>query len=190
MHKQNNVVSTTEERWKTSPVPADIQETKVTFSARSAGYVISSYIKNSVLYVAPFKSIYFKYSGSDIRKNGKEQDIVCYCTYTTNIIKEIEFLRNHPLYGIGFSENLNETVSADAKFLYRLTAIISRLKSMSSDQMINNAAREKINIHGGMSNEQILMELATIMVKKEVQMETERQESSFLRQIQAMQNTQ
>jgi hypothetical protein len=187
MHKTNSTVNTSEDRWKVSPTAVDVQEETVTFSARSAGYVVSSYVKRSVLFVAPFKPIHFQYSGSDIRKNGKAQDIVCYCTYSTNIIKEIEFLRNHPLYGIGFSENLNQTVSADAHLLYRMTAIITRLKSLTTDVMLNMAQREKINIHAGLGNEQIIMELASKMVKKELQMETERQESSFLRQVAALQ---
>ena len=173
--------------WDKHPGHDDIQEKFVTFSARGVFYVISSYKKNNVLYIAPFKPIAFQFSGSDRRRVGKEEDIINYCVYSTNITAEIEFLRNHPLFGVEFSENLNEMLSQDAKFISRITSIISKFKSVSNEVLIPMAQQAKLNT-ARLSREDMIMELATREVKKEMAEETERTKASLVRAATGMHN--
>jgi hypothetical protein len=100
------------------PVATDIlpDRESVTFTARSVIYIVASYIDSQGLEkLPPHKLIVFNYAASDIRKEGREEEIKNFSQYTTNLITEIEFLRSHPFYGITFSENTNEMMNEDVK---------------------------------------------------------------------------
>jgi hypothetical protein len=156
--------------WETPITKEDIQEKVVTFSARGTCYVTSSYDLDNVRHVAPFRPIRFVFAGSDRRRVGKEEDIINYCVYSTNVIKEIEFLRAHPLFGLQFSENLNDMISADAKQLAKMTAVVSRFRNMSMDVLLPMAQRERLNV-AKMNREDIVMELASRTVSQELKAE-------------------
>ena len=95
--------------------PSDFQEEGVTFSCRQVYLVIGSYLDPKGMEVMPpYKLIKFQYAASDIRKDGREETVVNSCTYTTHLKGEIKYLRDHPLHGIKFFENLNDTMNADA----------------------------------------------------------------------------
>jgi hypothetical protein len=91
-------------------------EEAITFTARSVIYIVASYTDHQGLeQLPPFKLIVFNYAASDIRKEGREEEIKNFSQYTTNLKPEIEFLRNHPYYGVTFSENTNEMMGMDTK---------------------------------------------------------------------------
>ena len=175
--------------WLRMPTEKDIQQQTVTFSARGCIYVTSSYVKNNVTYISPFKPIEFVFAGSDRRRMGKEEDIINYCVYSTNLIAEIEFLRNHPLFGLAFSENLNEMLSQDAKMLSRLTSVVVRFRSMSNEVLFPMAHKVKLNVPK-LGREGIIMELATRAVREEMQKEEEHMKNSFLLTAQHMNSQQ
>lgn len=173
--------------WDAVVTKADVQDKTVTFSARGVIYVTSSYTLDNVLHIAPFKPIKFVFAGSDRRMAGKEADIINYCVYSTNIIKEIEFLRNHPLFGLEFSENLNTIISADAKRLARLTSIVSRFRSLSMEVLIPMAQRAKIDV-ARLTREDIVMELASQAAAMEVKDEEMRYNDKLTKAAEGIEN--
>ena len=101
-----------------SPVASDVlpPEEAITFTARSVVYIVASYLdKNGIEQLPPHKLIVFEYAASEIRKDGREEEIKNFSQYTTNLKTEIEFLRASPYYGITFSENTNEMANEDPK---------------------------------------------------------------------------
>lgn len=98
------------------PVPSgDFQEVGVTFSCRQVYFVIGSYLDAKGMEIMPpYKLFKFQYAASDIRKDGMESKVVNSCTFTTHLKAEMKFLRDHPLHGIKFFENMNDTMNADA----------------------------------------------------------------------------
>lgn len=170
------------------PTHKDIQDTYVTFSARAVAYVITAYSKNNVLYEAPFKAIEFKYAGSDIRKNGRESEVVNFCTYSTNLKEEIEFIRNSPLYGVEFSENLNKIVSEDAKMLNRMSSTLARLRTLSLEHLIPMAKNEGLDVNN-MGNDDIALELAIRISNRELSMERELTQKRMAENIASLQRT-
>jgi hypothetical protein len=129
------------DRPKYKPVPPDdYQEVGVTFSARRVFFVIGSYMNHKGIEVLPpYKLFKFQYAASDIRKDGMETEIVNSCTFTTHLKGEIEYLRDHPLYGIEFFENLNETMSADSMYREFRVRAAQQVVAMTDEAVINNA---------------------------------------------------
>ena len=164
--------------WNTPVTKEDVQDRMVTFSARGTCYVTSSYDLENVRYYAPFKPIVFKFAGSDRRRVGKEEDIINYCVYSTNIKKEIEYLRNHPLFGWQFSENLNDMISADARKLAKMTTMVTRYRGMSMEVLLPMAQRSGLNI-AKMGREEMVMELASKAIAQEEKVEREHYERSL-----------
>jgi hypothetical protein len=113
------------------PTAADVGDDTITFTARAVTYIVASYIDlNGIEKLPPFKLIVFNYAASDIRKEGREEEIKNFSQFTTNLKPEIEFLRAHPFYGITFSANTNEMMNEDTKkteFKTKAALIISTL---------------------------------------------------------------
>jgi hypothetical protein len=127
------------------PIAADLQDESIVFTARSVIYIVASYTDSRGLeQLPPFKLIMFQYAASDIKKDGREETIKNFSQYTTNLKPEIEFLRNHPLYKITFSENTNEMMNEDTKeFQFRESAAL-QLSTMAPENVYNRARELKI----------------------------------------------
>jgi multidrug efflux pump subunit AcrA (membrane-fusion protein) len=129
------------------PTPDDLVEKdqEVTFIARTVFYVVGSYKDATGIEVyPPHKIIVFTYASSDIRKEGRETDILNFSTYTTNLKTEIEFLRNSPYYGIAFSENTNEMAKEDTyETQYKIRAA-TMLQGLAPEQIYTRAEFYKI----------------------------------------------
>jgi len=96
--------------------PDDYQDEAVTFTARWVFHVVVSYLDHRGMEViAPYKPITFIYAASDIRKDGREEEIINFSQYTTHLKAEIEFLRNNPVYGLHYTENMNSASKIDIK---------------------------------------------------------------------------
>lgn len=98
------------ESYFTKPTDEDIldEDQEVTYVARKVLYVVPSYVdEKGVERYPPHGIIKFRYAASHIVRDGREEDIRNFCQYNTRSKKEIEFLNNHPLYGITFSSNIN-----------------------------------------------------------------------------------
>jgi len=122
------------------PTAADLQDEAIVFTARSVIYIVASYTDSRGLeQLPPFKLIIFQYAASDIKKDGREEEIKNFSQYTTNLKPEIEFLRNHPFYGITFSENTNEMMNEDTKETQFKTRAALQLSTMSPEGIFSRA---------------------------------------------------
>jgi len=129
------------------PVPVeDFQEEGVTFSSRRVFYVIGSYLDHRGMEIMPpYKLITLHYASSDRRKEGHEETIVNSCTFTTHLKGEIEFLRDHPLYGIDFYENMNQTMRSDGIYNEFRVKAANQVIAMKDESVINTCYKKGVN---------------------------------------------
>ena len=127
------------------PTAADVGNDTITFTARAVIYIVASYIdSNGIEKLPPFKLITFQYAASDIRKEGREEEIKNFSQFTTNLIPEIEFLKAHPFYGITFSANTNEMMNEDTKKTEFKTKAALIMSTMSPENVLDKAQAENI----------------------------------------------
>lgn len=125
--------------------PDDVGDDSVTFTARCVTKVIPGYMdENGMEVIAPHKIIVLNYAASDIRQDGKEQDILNFCSYSTKLVSEIEFLRSHPEYDQTFGENMNEVAGHDPKEYQFKTKAAEEVASMSPESVLAYADQLKI----------------------------------------------
>jgi hypothetical protein len=148
------------------PRDEDVQEETVTFTARNVMYIVASYIDDrGIEKIPPFKLITFTYQASDIKKNGNEESIVNYCQYTTQLKREIEFLRSHPFYGVQFSENLNSMMNeAPEDFEFKARAAL-QINQLPPESVIQHARLRNIPN----ANKMNVASLKRILIDKEVE---------------------
>lgn len=128
------------------PVPSeDFQEEGVTFTARTVFYLIGSYLDHKgVEVIPPYKLIKLQYASSDRRKEGHEETIVNTCAFTTHLKAEIEYLRDHPLCGIDFHENINQTMRADSIYVEFRVKAANQVIAMTDENVINNCHKKGV----------------------------------------------
>lgn len=131
-------------RFKPVP-PEDFQEEGVTFTARTVFYLIGSYLDHKgVEVIPPYKLIKLQYASSDRRKEGHEETIVNSCAYTTHLKAEIEYLRDHPLCGIDFHENINDTMKANSIYVEFRVKAANQVIAMTDENVINNCHQKGV----------------------------------------------
>jgi len=132
-------------RYKPVP-PEDFQDEGVMFSSRRVFYVIGSYLDHrGVEVMPPYKLITLQYASSDRRKEGHEETIVNNCAFTTHLKGEIEFLRNHPLYGVEFFESLNQTMRSDGIYNEFRVKAANQVIAMKDENVINTCYQKGVN---------------------------------------------
>lgn len=148
------------------PTAADLvpEGEEVTFTARNVLYVVASYRDHrGIEKMPPHKLIVFQYAASDVRKEGREDTVKNFCQYTTNLKTEIEFLRDHPFYGITFSENTNEMLDEsllDTQFKVRAA---TQLASATPENIFARAEQYKIPNFRSKSADQLRMLVVNAM---------------------------
>lgn len=144
--------------------PEDVlpDDQEVTYIARKILYIIPSYKDSKgITRYPPHKIIKFKYAASHIQKNGREETIKNYCQFNTKLKSEIEFLNNHPLFGITFSSNLNHMMNEDVKDTDFKVMAASALGKLPPEEIIRRARKEGIDDHRKSAEE-----LKTLLVHK------------------------
>lgn len=117
----------------------------ITFTARAVYYIVGSYMdKDGIEQLPPFKLITFLYAASDIRKDGPEETIKSFSTYTTRLKPEIDFLRASPYYNVAFGENTNEMMKEENKEVQFRTNAATALQSFSPEDIFAKAEQLKI----------------------------------------------
>ena len=124
-------------------------------------FIIGGYEKNGVVYNPPHKLIKFMYAASDVRKDGREDQIKHYCQFETNLKTEKEFLRNHPLYNVVFFENLNQTMATDSKFMEYSALAANEVASLTDPEVLTKL--HSLGIKG--TNKYSINELRGILIK-------------------------
>ena len=128
----------------------------VTFTARYVMKAIPGYIdKNGMEVVAPYNIILMRYAASDQRMDGKEEEIINFCNYTTRWKKEIDFLRNHPEFGVTFGDNMDKVAGHNPReYQFRVMAG-HEVAGMSPESVISYATQYKIKGSDKMSIKQL-----------------------------------
>ena len=129
------------------PTAADLvpPEKAITFTARAVFYIVGSYMdKDGIEQLPPIKLITFLYAASDIRKEGHEEEIKNFSTFTTRLQPEIDFLRASPYYGIQFGENTNEMMKEDSREISFKTQAATALSVATPEDIYTKAEQLKI----------------------------------------------
>jgi len=169
------------------PVASDLQEDSVTFTARSVLYVVGSYRDHRGLEVIPpHRLITFSYAASDVRKDGREEEIRNYSQYTTKLKTEIDFLRNHPHYGITFSENLHNMMQEDVLDIRFKANAASQLAALPPEAIFERAMEYKIPNANQKSADQLRQLLVEIMSSEFKQAEKDMQAEATKRRVMAL----
>ena len=167
--KQQSLLDPSKARYKPVP-PSDFQDEGVTFSSRRVFLIIGSYLdKKGVEVMPPYKLFKLQYAASDIRKDGMEDSIVNFCEFTSHLKAEIKFLRDHPLYGIEFFENLNETMASDSRHSEFRIRAAQQVASMSDEAVIQAGHQFRIPRITQMSVRTIRPILVSVLGDKYIQ---------------------
>lgn len=170
------------------PTPDDLVEDEKarTYVARSVIKVIPGYMdQNGIEVISPHKVIRFDYAASDIKKDGKEDNIINFCTYTTRLKTEIEFLESHPEYGITFSQNMNEVAGHDAKEYEFRAKASQEVMSISPESLPAHCEQWDIKGWHGKSNRELRQIIVNKMVEAYVK-EAKRQQEDLQKRILAV----
>lgn len=128
--------------------PDDVGDEHITFTARCVLKVIPGYQdENGMEVLPPHKIITMNFAASDIRQDGKEENILNFCSYSTNLISEINFLRAHPEHGLTFGENMNEVAGQNPKDYEFRTRAADQVSSMSTESIIGYMKMLKVHYH-------------------------------------------
>lgn len=151
------------------PTAADLvpEGEEITFTARNVLYVVASYRDYRGLErIPPHKLIVFQYAASDVRKDGREETVKNFCQYTTNLKTEIDYLRDHPMYGIVFAENTNEVMDEDVLDTQFKVRAATQLSVATPENIFARAQEYNIPNFRTKSAEQLRMLLVNAMAKQ------------------------
>jgi hypothetical protein len=165
------------------PTAADLvkEGEEVTFTARSILYVVASYRDyRGIEKMPPHKLIIFTYAASDRRKDGREEQIINFSQYTTNLKTEIEFLRGHPFYGITFGENTTEMANEDVSEMQYRARAATMLSTMTPEVVFQRAQDYDIPNWRQKSPEQ-LRHLIVVAMADEFKIEKKRQQEDIVK---------
>lgn len=116
-----------------SQIPVDdFEENGVSFFVPSTGYVMSCDRRKGKIVKLPWgkKTIFFEHEGTKIRNQGKYQELSIISKYTSYSKKEIEWIRNHSMYGVLIYENTNTAMNADMMKVQRMSKVIGSLRAV------------------------------------------------------------
>lgn len=124
-----------------TPPEDDYQEEGVRFCAPAVGYVLVDDKRRGVRSVNPWnkKALIFRFASSRRVRQGKYEALSVYSVYTSHSKAEIEWIREHTLYGIWFFESSMEAINADAVKAMKLANIYSVLKEQDYNQLLKTA---------------------------------------------------
>lgn len=118
----------------------------VMFVSHKVLYVIADDKRNGKNVRAPFALIKFKHDSTRLVKNGKETDQFNISTYTCRSKIELEWLRNHSLFGVMFFDKISKVITADAQKASRLAKHVLSLRSVGQHQLIQMAKSKEIPV--------------------------------------------
>ena len=164
------VFISTDKKSKYRPVTKeDIGDDTITFTSRCTMKVIPGYMdENGVEVLAPHKMISLNYAASDIRQDGKEEEILNFCTYSTKLISEINFLKSHPEFGLTFGDNMNDVAGGNPKEYQFKTKAAEAVTSMSPESIIGYADMINVPNRYSMTNKQLKDAIVVHLVKEYV----------------------
>lgn len=147
--------------------PDDIQEDSVTFYSRCTYKVVSGHMdEHNREILPPHKIIKMQFAASDIRQDGKEQEILNFCSYTTKLKSEIEYMRSNPEYGIVITEGMKEAAGHNVKEYQFKTRAAEQVASMSPESIVDHARAMDIPNRDTKSIRDLKLLIVEAMVKE------------------------
>jgi len=123
----------------TSIDPDDLVEDGEIFWAAGFHLVIGDDKKNGIAIPPPYKVIDFRPEGSKRKQNGKEVDMQIWSTYMSHSKKEIEWLKNHSLYGIRFFTKSADAMSIDVRYTQKLAEYAQAMRNTEAHRVVAQA---------------------------------------------------
>lgn len=160
--------------------PEDVDENGAVFTSYGNSYFIVDDTKpNGRAVRTPYGRVFkFKFQGNRITRVGRDQSYSSFCAFRTKSKKEIEWLRQHSLYGVDFYEDTNLALSANAVKAHLTSGIIRQLSMMDQPDLIKRAKAEGIPVGGDLRI--IRAELAIKLADEKWRMEQNKQTTTAL----------
>lgn len=119
----------------------DVLKEPVMFWGLGILIVVGDDKKNGRPVQAPYGTIVFKPQGEKRYQRGKETDIQILCTYESWSTIEVEWLRNHTLFGSTFSEKDDKGIdmNQDLRFAQKVSSFAAALRSTHASQILAQA---------------------------------------------------
>lgn len=111
--------------------PEDFDEDGVRFCVPSTGYAMSCDRRKGKIVKLPWnkKVIFFEHEGTRKINQGKFHEVAPISSYRSHSKKEIEWIRQHSMYGVLIYENSNNVINANMVRIQKLSRVISVLKN-------------------------------------------------------------
>lgn len=146
LDKNNSKVEKFDKAKYHDPEPGDLLEKSVVFWSQGFQYVIGDDRKNGRAIPAPLGVVDFKADSSKRRQVGKEQHMLIMSKHICQSKKELEFLRNHTMFGIRFFEKLDDIESVDVRYASLIAKYAQGLRNMDAVRVFDQARQLQIPI--------------------------------------------
>lgn len=124
----------------------DYDEKGVRFTCPAGGYVLSDDIRKGQRVVLPYrkKTILFEHASTRRTGSGRYSVAVPISAYTSHSLKEIQWIRDHSLFGIVFYETTNDAANADAIRATKLARIMGHIRNYEHIELIRACKQHDI----------------------------------------------
>lgn len=143
----------------------DILEEVVVFWASGFGLVLGDDKKNGIPIRPPYGAVLFEPVGENRQQRGKDIDVNIWSKHVCESKKELEFLRNHTLFGIRFFEKAGETINVDQGFAIKLANHMTALRNTPSNQVHRMAREMELAFEEDLDKTRLM--IASALIEKE-----------------------
>lgn len=149
----------------------DWNEAGVNFCVPSTGYTMSCDKRKGKIVRLPWnkKVIFFEHQGTRRIEQGKFSSVAPIAVYTSNSNKEIQWIRDHSMYGILIYENSTHAMTADMHKIQKLARIIGVLKNYEYYDLLKRAREHNLEISDDVN--EMRFRIAHAMADKELESE-------------------
>ena len=149
----------------------DWVEGGVNFCVPSTGYALSCDRRKGQIVRLPYnkKVIFFEHQGTRKIEQGKFSSVAPIAVYTSESKKEIQWIREHSMYGILIYENSKDVMTADMHKIQKLSRIIGVLKNYDYLDLLKRAKEH--NLQPSDDANELRFRIAHCMAEKELESE-------------------
>ena len=124
----------------------DWLEQPVVFFAFSMNFSIHGDKKRGVESTPPHGAIKFKPLVRTKRKRSRDVQVISVSSIKVNSKEEVEYLRNHSLYGIAFFENMTSAMAVDSTWAQKMMEAQQSITRLSDMQVIARIQQEGLSV--------------------------------------------
>lgn len=155
-----------------SQIPLDdFDKEGVSFFVPATGYVMSCDRRMGKIVKLPWgkKTIFFEHEGTRKRGQGRYAELATISRYTSNSKKEIQWIRDHSMYGVLIYENTNNAMNVDMLKIQKLSRVIGMLRSVEHVELLKMCNSYNVEKSNDMNT--MRYQIAQEMVRKELESE-------------------